>query len=97
MNAGLLVRDARPDDLEVIVDFNTRLASETEGRVLDRGGQQVPSQWGRMHVAGRGAQADKKSGRAWVAIMKRRRDLKRMEGVRDPRTETRTHLRRHRI
>lgn len=30
------VRDARPDDLAVIVDFNARLADETEGKILDR-------------------------------------------------------------
>jgi GNAT superfamily N-acetyltransferase len=30
------VRDARVDDLDVIVSFNDRLASETEGKILDR-------------------------------------------------------------
>ena len=30
------VRDARLDDLDTIVDFNARLASETEDKVLDR-------------------------------------------------------------
>ncbi len=34
--AGFLVRDARPDDLDAIVDFNARLASETEGKTLER-------------------------------------------------------------
>jgi len=30
-----VVRDARPDDRAVIVDFNRRLAAETEGKALD--------------------------------------------------------------
>jgi GNAT superfamily N-acetyltransferase len=33
----LIVRDAHADDHAVIVDFNARLASETEGKQLDRG------------------------------------------------------------
>ncbi len=33
--AALPIRDARPDDLDVIVDFNARLALETEGKALD--------------------------------------------------------------
>ena len=32
----LAIRDARPDDLEVIVDYNARLARETEAKELDR-------------------------------------------------------------
>jgi ribosomal protein S18 acetylase RimI-like enzyme len=35
--ADLSIRDARPDDLEVVVDFNARLALETEGKELDAG------------------------------------------------------------
>lgn len=31
----LLVRPARPDDRETIVDFNARLAEESEGKILD--------------------------------------------------------------
>jgi GNAT superfamily N-acetyltransferase len=31
----LVIRDARPDDREVIVEFNARLADETEGKSLD--------------------------------------------------------------
>ena len=30
------VREARPEDLDVIVDFNARLARESEGKLLDR-------------------------------------------------------------
>ena len=33
--AAILVRDAPPDDLATIVDFNARLAAETEGKDLD--------------------------------------------------------------
>ncbi len=33
---GFQVRDARPSDLNVVVDFNFRLAQETEGKTLDR-------------------------------------------------------------
>jgi len=33
--ADITVRDATPDDLDVIVDFSTRLADETEGKQLD--------------------------------------------------------------
>jgi GNAT superfamily N-acetyltransferase len=29
------IRDARPDDLDTIAEFNARLASETEGKTLD--------------------------------------------------------------
>ncbi|MHC5539767.1 GNAT family N-acetyltransferase [Singulisphaera rosea] len=38
MNASPLVhvRDARPADLDVIVEYNARLADETEGKHLDR-------------------------------------------------------------
>lgn len=35
MTADFRTRDARPDDLSVIVEFNARLASETEGKRLD--------------------------------------------------------------
>lgn len=35
--AGFLIRDARGDDLRVIVDFNDRLARETEDKALDLG------------------------------------------------------------
>ena len=31
----LLIRDARPEDRDVIVDFNARLAQESEGKTLD--------------------------------------------------------------
>ncbi len=34
-SSRILVRDARLDDLATIVDFNTRLARETEDKVLD--------------------------------------------------------------
>jgi GNAT superfamily N-acetyltransferase len=30
-----VIRDARPDDRDVIVEFNARLAEETEGKALD--------------------------------------------------------------
>ncbi len=33
--ALLLIRDARPDDLDVIIEYNARLARETEGKELD--------------------------------------------------------------
>jgi GNAT superfamily N-acetyltransferase len=33
--ADLSIRDARPDDLDVIIDYNARLALETEGKELD--------------------------------------------------------------
>ena len=36
MSASILIRDARPDDLPLIVDFNDRLATESEGKTLDR-------------------------------------------------------------
>ena len=32
----MLIRDARPDDLAVLVDYNARLAAETENLTLDR-------------------------------------------------------------
>jgi GNAT superfamily N-acetyltransferase len=35
MPEPLVVRDARPDDRDVIVEFNARLAEETEGKTLD--------------------------------------------------------------
>ena len=35
MPEPLLIRDARPDDRDVIVEFNARLAQETEDKVLD--------------------------------------------------------------
>ncbi len=31
-----VIREARPDDLDVIVEFNARLAHESEGKLLDR-------------------------------------------------------------
>ena len=34
--AGPSIRDARPGDLDVIVDYNARLAQESEGKALDR-------------------------------------------------------------
>ncbi len=34
---SVAIRDAHPGDLEVIVDFNLRLADESEGKSLDRG------------------------------------------------------------
>ncbi|MFO0960303.1 MAG: GNAT family N-acetyltransferase [Isosphaeraceae bacterium] len=33
----LLIREATPDDLEIVADFNARLAIETEGKRLDPG------------------------------------------------------------
>ena len=36
MSIPLSIRDARPDDLPLIVDFNLRLAEESEGKNLDR-------------------------------------------------------------
>lgn len=36
VNDRLLVRPARPDDLDVLVDFSAAMALETEGRHLDR-------------------------------------------------------------
>lgn len=30
------IREARPDDIDTIVDFNIRIARETEDKVLDR-------------------------------------------------------------
>jgi ribosomal protein S18 acetylase RimI-like enzyme len=35
--ADLSIRDARPDDLDVVIDYNARLALETEGKMLDAG------------------------------------------------------------
>src|SRR5262249_38533932 len=35
MSPNPVVRDARPDDRDVIADFNARLALETESKVLD--------------------------------------------------------------
>jgi GNAT superfamily N-acetyltransferase len=36
VSLGLVVRDALPSDLDRVVDFNARLAAETEGKALDR-------------------------------------------------------------
>jgi ribosomal protein S18 acetylase RimI-like enzyme len=36
MNPEIQVRDARPADLATVVDFNCRLAAETEAKTLDR-------------------------------------------------------------
>jgi GNAT superfamily N-acetyltransferase len=33
---GLTIREARPEDLDTLVDFNARLALESEHKVLDR-------------------------------------------------------------
>ena len=33
---GPTIREARPDDLDVIIEFNARLAHESEGKALDR-------------------------------------------------------------
>ena len=33
--AEITIRDAHPDDLDVIIDYNARLARETEGKELD--------------------------------------------------------------
>jgi GNAT superfamily N-acetyltransferase len=52
------IRQARPDDLDVIVDFNARLAEETEGKRLD------PSVLARGVVAALG---DPDRLRYWVA------------------------------
>ncbi|MCE9526793.1 MAG: GNAT family N-acetyltransferase [Planctomycetales bacterium] len=37
MTTPITIRNARPDDLPLIVDFNLRLADESEGKKLDRG------------------------------------------------------------
>ena len=52
------IREATPDDLDVIVEFNARLAHESEGKLLDR------------HVLSRGVSAalsDTDRLRYWVA------------------------------
>jgi len=36
MSSSVVVRDATPSDVEIIVDFNCQLASETEDKILDR-------------------------------------------------------------
>ena len=36
MSTPIIIRNARPDDLPLIVDFNDRLAEESEGKKLDR-------------------------------------------------------------
>src|SRR5258708_6789720 len=36
MSTPISIRDARPDDLPLIVDFNDRLAEESEGKNLDQ-------------------------------------------------------------
>ena len=36
MSTPITIRNARPDDLPLIVDFNDRLAEESEGKKLDR-------------------------------------------------------------
>ena len=57
--APILVREARPDDLDAIVTFNAALARETEGKDLD------------LDVLGRGvraALADPTRLRYWVAL-----------------------------
>jgi ribosomal protein S18 acetylase RimI-like enzyme len=54
----LQIRDATPADQPVIVDFNSRLAEETEGRTLDK------------HLIGPGVSAllaDPTKGRYWLA------------------------------
>jgi GNAT superfamily N-acetyltransferase len=56
--AGTLVRPARPDDAGLLIDFQERLASETEGLALDR------------EALGRGVRAvfdDPGLGEYWVA------------------------------
>ncbi len=35
MTSGLIVRDAKPQDLDVLVEFNLAMARESEGRELD--------------------------------------------------------------
>jgi len=55
---SLSIREAGPDDLDVIVEFNARLAHESEGKLLDR------------EVLARGvslALADRDRLRYWVA------------------------------
>ena len=37
MSSPISIRNARLDDLSLIVDFNDRLATESEGKKLDRG------------------------------------------------------------
>ena len=60
MSADVVVRDARPDDLDVIVDFNKRLASETEDIILDRA---------TLERGVRLALADPDRLRYWVAVL----------------------------
>ena len=36
MSSPIIIRNARPDDLPLIVEFNDRLAEESEGKKLDR-------------------------------------------------------------
>lgn len=36
MSTTIIIRDARPDDHSLIVDFNDRLATESEGKSLDQ-------------------------------------------------------------
>ena len=36
MSAPIIIRNARPDDLPLVVDFNLRLADGAEGKKLDR-------------------------------------------------------------
>ena len=37
LHAAIVIRSARPDDLETVVDYNYRLALETENKSLDLG------------------------------------------------------------
>jgi len=57
-NSGLRIRDASTADADVLADFNSRMAEETEGRTLDQA------------VVGPGVAAllaDSDKGRYWVA------------------------------
>lgn len=36
MNASIIIRDAQPSDMPLIVEFNLRLAEESEGKRLDQ-------------------------------------------------------------
>jgi ribosomal protein S18 acetylase RimI-like enzyme len=55
-----VIRDARPDDAEVIADYNNRLAEETESRSLDPGS---------IKPGVAAILADPSKGRYWVALV----------------------------
>lgn len=55
---GLLIRDATADDARMLVEFNSRMAMETEGRALDAA---------LIHAGVAAILADSGKGRYWVA------------------------------